>query len=126
MVIASGMKCQICRNRDAKGVIPFGKKRIRPVYVCNDCAITHCGNVFYDGFPIFHFRSENGQWYFVFIHHEHLVPYFYPTPSPQIAVEAEGEILFKQAPSAEYKEWSEVVCKRVIPYRLITRKRKLR
>jgi len=41
----------------------------------------------------------------------------------QIGVDAGGQILLKQAGEGEYEEYSKIVCKRVVPYRLATRAR---
>ena len=47
-----------------------------PTHTCKDYAV-NLPNVFYDGSHIFHFRLVNVRWYYAFVHHDHLMPYFY-------------------------------------------------
>jgi hypothetical protein len=117
-------KCEICETKAIDGVIPNGKKIIKPVLVCYDCAIKHCSTVFYDGFPVFHFRSESGNWYFVFIHHDHLVPYFYPTPSLNIEIcstEKHGQLLVKKT-TGKRQGLVKKVGPLEIPYKMVVTK----
>ena len=109
------MKCEVCNEKDAVTVVPSKKPMHEPIYCCIKCAKDY-PNVYYDGPPVFHFRSENGRWYYVFVHHDHLTPYFYPSVRPDIRIAGDsGEIIFKTGRKREYEN---PMCERVVPYTL--------
>ena len=109
------MKCEVCNEKDAVTVVPSKSPPHEPVHTCIKCAQDY-PNVYYDGPPVFHFRSENGRWYYVFVHHDHLTPYFYPSVKPDIRIAGDsGEIIFK---TGRKREYDKPVCERIVPYTL--------
>ncbi|GEM_PF-1747770 len=73
--------CEICRRDPYDGVVPSWGDFPEPLMVCRHCALKF-PFVERDGFPVFHFRSENGHWYFIYLHKDYLSPYFYPSSRP--------------------------------------------
>ena len=73
-------------------------------------------NFYYDGPPIFHFKSENGRWYYVFVHHDHLTPFFHPSSRHGIRIaDDSGGIVLKKERKDEY---DKTVYERVVPHTL--------
>lgn len=109
------MNCEICNQSPTVCAVPSKTPPHEPVHTCMDCA-KDFPNVYYDGPPIFHFKSEDGRWYYVFVHHDHLTPYFYPSVRPGIRIAGDsGGIVFKTGRKSEYEE---AVCERDVPYTL--------
>lgn len=84
MTTALSRKCQACKDPCAEIVVPSEKESVRPVYVCNDCSLKF-SIVFYNGPPMFHYPERERSMVLRFVHHDYLVPYFYPAPEVQIA-----------------------------------------
>jgi len=105
------MKCEICKKRNFDGVVPTEGEYPEPLYICKECASFY-PNFDKDGFPIFHFKSETGFWYFLYIHKQYLIPYIYP------AYRQDYRHLDRDKAFVEKKERKEEkICKRVVPYK---------
>ncbi|ADI73101.1 hypothetical protein Metev_0170 [Methanohalobium evestigatum Z-7303] len=95
------MECEICGHEKETVIVPSKEADAKPINCCKGCALeSSISNVFYDGFPVFHFKSENGRWYYVFVDHNDDVPYIYPYDNPKTRIRSSaGEIVFKSSKS---------------------------
>lgn len=73
--------CEICHRNEHDGVVPSWGDFPEPLLACSHCAVKF-PFVERDGFPVFYFKSENGHWYFIYLHKDYLSPYFYPSSRP--------------------------------------------
>jgi len=91
------MKCEVCNQENKTVIVPSKDSDAKPVNCCYECALkVSVSNVFYDGVPIYHFKSKNGNWYYVFVDHNDNVPYIYPRNKQKFSLQTKhGEILFK-------------------------------
>lgn len=105
------MKCELCKKNKSAGIAPSRGEFPEPVNVCKECGM-ELPNVENDGFPVFHFKSENGFWYFVFIHSKYLYPYFYPSFRPDIKQIHKDKV----AREKKMRDQERSLCKRIIPY----------
>lgn len=113
------MKCELCKKKKAIGIAPTRGEFPEPVLVCETCALSLPG-IEQDGFPLFHFKSENGFWYFVFIHSKYLYPYFYPSSRPDFRHLDKD----KFAKLLKMRDFDKKICKRISPYEYDNRKEK--
>jgi hypothetical protein len=98
--------CEICRRNRRDGVVPSWGDFPEPLSVCRSCSVKF-PFVERDGFPLLHFRSENGHWYFVYLHRDFLSPYFYPSSRP------DHKYLSRDTGNRD----SEIpLCRRIIPF----------
>jgi len=105
------MRCELCKKYKARGIGPTRGEFPDPVYVCKSCA-SELPCVEDDGFPLFHFKSENGFWYFIFLHKKYLYPYIYPSFRPDFKHIHKDKV----ARLGKMRDREENLCKRVIPY----------
>ena len=103
--------CEHCGRRPFEGIVPSKGDFPEPLKVCSECAIEY-PYVDKDGFPVTHFRSESGHWFFVFIHRDYLYPYFYPSARPDYKY-LHFDKVFKEGGG---REKEEAVCARQFPY----------
>jgi hypothetical protein len=103
-------RCDICRIRPGEGIVPSKEDFPEPLFACGECAETH-PFVEQDGFPIAHFKAESGHWYFIYIHHDYLTPYFYPSARPDIKFLGK-DVAYKKG--VERKD--RPLCRRIFPY----------
>lgn len=105
------MECEQCGKRPCKGIVPSKGDFPEPIRVCPECAQAY-PFVDRDGFPVTHFKSENGHWYFVYIHRDYLTPYFYPSSRPDYKYLDKDRAL-----SGEVMRSRDLpMCNRVLPY----------